>query len=232
MQTQSARTAAASRPRGRRKQLFIDPAFQWRFAALVTACVFVIALLTSIVLYGLLYEQARARTLYLAPASAWSSTLSIVGFAGGFAITVGAAFGLWSVIASQRVCGPLLVMRSYLNELAIGRIPEMRDLRKGDEFQDVYAALRAAVNRLAAERRTAQADLAEALVLIRTIENGAETVRAQALAALRAHVESLHAQAGGDSNTPSHMYASLGALHAPAPNAPAAARELVGAGAD
>lgn len=190
-QTQS---ACSQRPRGRRKQLFINPGFQWRYAALIASGVFVIAVMMCSVMYGVLYQQARARMLHYAPASQWENTISLVLFAGVFAITMSAAFALWGVIVSHRICGPLFVMERYFNELAAGKLPVMRNLRKHDEFQSFYATLRRAVSQLRDQKHAQLAMASEALALVRSVENGEEAVRAQALEALRQRIATLHDQ--------------------------------------
>ena len=98
MQATSAPTVTSPRRRGRRKTVFINPGFQWRYAALVAGGVFVVALLMCTVMYGVLYDQARARLLYLAPAHALENTVSLVLFAG---VPTGVA-----VAGSQQHGGP------------------------------------------------------------------------------------------------------------------------------
>jgi predicted PurR-regulated permease PerM len=38
----------------------------------------------------------------------------------------------------HRISGPMHVMQNYMNEILEGRVPEFRDLRENDEFQDFY----------------------------------------------------------------------------------------------
>jgi hypothetical protein len=221
--------ACAGRPRGRRKTLFVNPGFQWRYAGLIAGGVFIVALLMCTVMYGVLYEQARQRMLYLAPRHDMENTFSLVLFAGIFALIMSAAFGLWGIVVSQRICGPLYVMEGQLKELATGRIPHTRALRRGDEFQSFYASMRTAMDHLRTGRREELSALGEALELVCSVQNGPETVRAQALSALRDRLESFRSQAA----------AALGeavepiALNQTAPARRAAVqRETVGAAAE
>lgn len=194
MQAAIQTTAAAPRRRGRRKKLFIDPGFQWRYAALVASGVFVVALLMCTVMYGVLFDQARARLLFWAQSRPLENTVSLLLFAGVFAAVMAAAFGLWGIIVSQRICGPLHVIDGQLKQLAAGRIPHTRALRRNDEFQAFYGSVRAAMDQLRLVRRADLETMAEALELIRTVQTGPETVRAQALLALRDRLESVRAR--------------------------------------
>ncbi|HRX85759.1 MAG TPA: hypothetical protein P5572_12140 [Phycisphaerae bacterium] len=227
MQATSAPTVMSPRRRGRRKTVFINPGFQWRYAALVAGGVFVVALLMCTVMYGVLYDQARARLLYLAPAHALENTVSLVLFAGVFAGVMAAAFGLWAAILSQRICGPLYVMEGQLKQLAEGRIPHMRALRRNDEFKPFYASLCQAMEQLRQGKRADLDAVADALELIRTVQNGPETVRPQALGALRDRLEAIRAQSA------SALGESTEALVAAVPASPRRSvpdREPVGAG--
>jgi hypothetical protein len=188
-------SAARSRKRTRRKTVFINPGFQWRYALLAGLIVFFVAVIMCAAMYGVLYDQARARTLALAPASPWENTISLVGFAGAFALVMSAAFGLWGVLVSHRICGPLYVMQQYFEQLAGGRLPQMRGLRRKDEFKALYESMRFAVGKLREQRATDLNGVCESLDLVNSIQTGQETVRAQALSALRDRLDALQKDA-------------------------------------
>jgi hypothetical protein len=61
-----------------------------------------------------------------------------------------------SVAVTHRMAGPIYVVERYLDALADGRLPQMRHLRRGDEFVDLWMALRRLVD---AEERAAQRDV-------------------------------------------------------------------------
>ncbi len=48
---------------------------------------------------------------------------------------------------THRISGPIFVMTRYINELLDGKAPEMKDLRKKDDFKDFYDLLRQLVVR-------------------------------------------------------------------------------------
>lgn len=39
---------------------------------------------------------------------------------------------------THRVAGPMFLLKRYMNEIIEGKVPEIRPLRKGDEFKDVF----------------------------------------------------------------------------------------------
>jgi hypothetical protein len=63
------------------------------------------------------------------------------------------ALGLWSIIATHRICGPLYVLEQHLGELSEGRFPKRRTLRKKDEFKEFYDLFWRALTTLEEGRR-------------------------------------------------------------------------------
>ena len=57
------------------------------------------------------------------------------------------------VFLTHKIAGPALVLTRNLNELAQGKIPKLRPLRKNDELIDLFEALHAAVTRIEKEVR-------------------------------------------------------------------------------
>lgn len=53
--------------------------------------------------------------------------------------------GVGALIVTHRLAGPMFVFRRYLRMLGEGKIPEIRALRKGDEFEEVLQELRTTV---------------------------------------------------------------------------------------
>jgi hypothetical protein len=98
-----------------------------------------------------------------------------------------AALGLLGFVMTHRVAGPIWVMGHSLGELARGRYPARRGLRRGDELKAFHARFHQAVEALAErDRRT--------LAAVERVLQGlpAEVRRGPALAAA---VEALEAEA-------------------------------------
>lgn len=139
--------SATGLQRNRRRNYLVRPAFQMRFAVFAGLTVFLVSSILSLALYVILHEQARRRMMepltYVAEVP-----LVVLGFALLFAAVTAGAFAAWCILFTHRICGPLVLMEKYLNDLAEGRFPEVRSLRKKDELGDLFATLRKAISRL------------------------------------------------------------------------------------
>lgn len=148
--------------RSRRRQYIVNPAFQWRVVLTVSIWVFLCSSIVSTVLYGVLHAQARARLIdpfgYTAEVP-----LVVIGFGLAFSLMAAIAVGLWCVVITHRICGPLRVMAGWLEELAVGKTPELRPLRKNDEFKDFYQILCRVVESSARRRSQMLEVVSEAL---------------------------------------------------------------------
>ena len=182
------KSPVVERPRGRRRSYLINRAFQWKYTAVVVVGVFITATFMSYVLFGVLHQQARARIVHPETVSAWENTL-VIGAAGlAFAVALAAAFGLWAVLITHRICGPLFVIEGYLAELKQGRIPQPRTLRKKDEFKAFHEAFEQTITALKTSRQTELEQLNQALGMARSGAAGSDQEQRQALELLRAHL--------------------------------------------
>lgn len=120
------------------QRFIVNPSVQWRYTATAVIGVFVISAFVSILLYGVLFDQARSRTMHGATTSVSDISVTIITAAIAFAAVPAIACGLWSIVMTHRLCGPVRVLESHLRELASGRFPKHRPLRKRDSFRDVY----------------------------------------------------------------------------------------------
>jgi hypothetical protein len=170
-----------SRPSGppklHRRTYVIDRGFQLKYILLL---VLVGALLSGL-FGGMMYlahldaarqlapsvqaELARAETTQLALTVAMS-------------ILMAAALGLFGVLITHRVAGPVYVMSHYVSVIAKGRYPQMRALRKRDELKGFFDRFQEAIESL----RTREADEAVQLdQALATLEPLAGTPEAQAV---------------------------------------------------
>ncbi len=138
----------------RRQMRLVNPAFQWKYTASVVLGAFFVYTLMSLMLFWVLHQQARARTLNPIATNAWENTSVIVIAAAAFAVVLAIALGAWSFIMTHRICGPLFVMERYLGELAAGRFPKRRPLRKKDEFKEFYNEFWRAMDAVKARERS------------------------------------------------------------------------------
>jgi hypothetical protein len=162
------------RPRRRWRNYIINPAFQWRYAVLVVFGVFLTSLPMTTGLFRILHGQARARLLEPGTSHVWENTLTVLLSGAAFAGVMAAVFGIWSIIVTHRISGPVFVMKRVLADLATGRFPRKRPLRKKDEFKDFYEVLWQAVDAMKAQRQADLAKLREVLEIARA-DTGADS---------------------------------------------------------
>jgi hypothetical protein len=177
-----------------RKQYLINPGFQWKVAGTIAVAVFLFAILISITLYGTLHQQARLRAAD--PMGYTASVTSVmVCFALGFAAITAGGVGLWSILMTHRICGPMFVMKRYLLEVAQGRLPSLRPLRKRDEFKDLYEAFDQALSALRSNKQRELMQLNTALEAARQAQSKDAGTTQQMIETVMERIEWLRAKA-------------------------------------
>ena len=149
--------------RRRSSNLVLRPAFQWKYTVAVVLGVFLVSAFIGIELFGVLYQQARARVLYQPTVNGAEIRTAILLSTLAFALLPAVGFGVWAMFVTHRICGPLEVMEHCLNELKRGRFPKHRSLRKRDEFKDFHDVLWGAIRALEVGKRSELAALANVL---------------------------------------------------------------------
>lgn len=145
-------TSGAKAPSSNRRATYvINPSVQWRYALSIAAMVFLVATVLSSVLYGVLHHQARMRLINPMGYSAGAGH-AVLFFALAFAFITAGGIGAWCIMMTHRMCGPMYVLEQHFKALADGRFPKMRDLRKKDEFKELYARFREAVDFMKSSR--------------------------------------------------------------------------------
>jgi len=180
------------RPYRRRKYL-IKPAFQWKYAITAALAVFLISCMMTTLLYGVLHHQARQRSLHPQGYVAEVSLVVCVS-ALAFAVLTAGGVGLWCIILTHRVCGPLYVMEKFLSGLAKGRLPKLRPLRRKDEFKDFYEVFSRALGSLEARKRTELATLTRALEIAQPAADADEVTCREALDSVATCIEKLRVE--------------------------------------
>jgi methyl-accepting chemotaxis protein len=177
-----------------RKQYLINPGFQWKVAGTIALAVFLFSILISVTLYGTLHQQARMRAAdpmdYVAPV-----TSVMVCFALGFAALTAGGVGLWSILMTHRICGPMFVIKRYLLEVAQGRLPSLRPLRKRDEFKELYDAFDQAITALRANKQRELLQLNTALDAVRQIQASGPATMSNEVATIVDRIEWLRTKA-------------------------------------
>jgi hypothetical protein len=111
--------------------------------------------------------------------------LYMFGLLGALALLAAVGLGLWSILATYRVVGPLYVMTRQLGVLAEGRYPQLRPLRQGDEFQEFYELLHRVVSVLKAREVDEALRLDQAVQALQALPGASEGRGKAALETLR-----------------------------------------------
>jgi methyl-accepting chemotaxis protein len=154
-------------PHARRSYL-IDRAFQLKYTLLLAGWGVVLA-----ALFGLWTWQAHQQVAELFAREPEHQALlrqvdrQLVWALGGIGVLSAAALGLLGFVITHRVAGPVWVMGHALGEMARGRLPARRGLRRRDELQALHARFHEAVEALAEREGRSLEALEEALGLLR-----------------------------------------------------------------
>lgn len=176
-----------------RRRYLIKPAFQVKYAVTISAVVFFASLMMASILYGILHHQARMRLLD--PAGYVAEVPLVICFSAlSFAALTTAGVGVWCIIITHRICGPLYVLENFFRDLADGRSPALRPLRRKDEFKDLHELFGRAVRSLEERRRSEMKMLADALQIARTAPAAEEEACRKTLDSIAATVDALRAE--------------------------------------
>ena len=167
----------------RRRTYLIDREFQLKY---------IIMLATigagSIGLFGALAWWAQTAALEAGSSAEglagmtilWLTVLAVVGTA--------VALGLFGLVFTHRVAGPVYVMNLYVEALAAGHYPRLRQLRKYDELKKFFDRFSHAVERIRAREADEARALADAMAAFQPLATTEE-----ARAALKV-LEELHSR--------------------------------------
>jgi hypothetical protein len=96
----------------------------------------------------------------------WLTVLAVVG--------VAVALGLFGLVFTHRVAGPVHVMNLYVEALAAGHYPRLRPLRKYDELKKFFDRFSHAVERIRAREAEEAQTLARALAVFQPLATSEE----------------------------------------------------------
>jgi hypothetical protein len=168
----------------RRRMVLLDRSFQLRYAFLLATMG-----AAAIALFGALAYQVHMGM----PSASGSPEVSAAGQTLLWLTVLGAlgtaaVLGLFGLLLTHRVAGPVHVMGLYMAALAAGRYPRLRPLRKRDELRSFFERFREAVDRI----RTREAD--EARAIARVMEALRPTALSPEAREALATLEALHAR--------------------------------------
>ena len=140
-------------PKLGRRTYVLDRGFQLKYTlALVVVGAFISALFgTMMYLVHLDAQHTVDAALELkgpAREAVAQSETTLIYLLAGTTVLMAAALGLFGILITHRVAGPVYVMSHYISVLARGRYPLMRPLRKRDELKQFFERFQGAVEAL------------------------------------------------------------------------------------
>ena len=180
---------------GGRRGYMINPTFQWKYTGVIALCVFLASSFTGVLLFGVLHRQARAVLANPETNYGWENLFVMIAAGLMLGLVTAVAVGMWSIIATHRICGPLYVLEQYHSELSRGRLPDVRSLRRKDEFKRLHESFAAAVDALRQRQRGDLAIATEIAEIAAEVQERTDEDRRQALEEIVARTQELRENA-------------------------------------
>jgi hypothetical protein len=178
---------APARAKVGRRNYLIDRTFQLKYTIIMVVVGAAISLLFGAMMYQAHVEATQLMDLPDNLRSAVETQDNmLLWLVMAIAVVMAIALGLFGVLVTHRIAGPIYVFSHYLKVMGEGRYPKLRPLRKGDELKAFYEVLHQAVAQLRAKDK---AQAAELQALAASIESAAG--QADPAAALKPVVEKL-----------------------------------------
>ncbi len=144
----------------------VDARFQWKYTLIIMA----LGVGLTAVMGGFLYKAHKDNTRLLDLTENPTLQAEVIRSDSIFLLylivlvaLMGIMLGLWGLVVTHRVSGPLHVVARYLSILASGTYPDLRPLRKRDELHDFFAAFEEAVKAMRDRDVSTLRDLEHAL---------------------------------------------------------------------
>jgi HAMP domain-containing protein len=166
--------AADARPKRRRIPI-IDARFQWKYTLIITALGAGITTIMGALLYRAHEANTRILDLETSPrvsAQVVRGDQIFLLWLLALVVVMGLALAFWGLVVTHRVSGPLYVLARYLHDIAAGRYPDLRPLRRHDELQEFFAAFEDAVSHLRERDEATAAELQATLLRLRDARDG------------------------------------------------------------
>ncbi len=142
---------APTRAKVARRTYLIDRGFQLKYTLIMVVVSAAISLLFGGLMYKAHVEATDLLDLpgrYLDIVKTEDSTLLWLVMA--ISVIMAIVLGLFGILITHRVAGPIFVFSHYLAVIGEGRYPQLRPLRKGDELKNFYDVLFQAVGNMRA----------------------------------------------------------------------------------
>jgi hypothetical protein len=130
-----------------KRTYLIDRSFQLKYTVILMLVGAAISLLFGALLYQAHVDATALMDLpdpFREVVSSGDRSFLMLAF--GVAVIMAAAMGLFGVLVTHKVAGPIYVLTRYMTTLSQGHYPQMRPLRKSDELKEFFERFRGAVD--------------------------------------------------------------------------------------
>jgi hypothetical protein len=170
-------------PRLHRRTYVIDRGFQLKY----TLTLVVVGALVSALFGAMMYLAHLDAIRNLPPAvrgELGGAEGTLLALTATMSLLMAAALGLFGVLITHRVAGPVYVMSHYVSVLAKGRYPLMRPLRKRDELKGFFERFQDAIECLREREAEEAVQLEQAVATLKALPASPEV--SQVIAGLEA----------------------------------------------
>jgi hypothetical protein len=171
--------ADQAKTRTTRHIVMVDPRFQYKYSGWLAALAGTLTFAGGLMAHGLhlqlhgefdLPRAFRDELAQASPALIWTLL--------GVSLAVAAGTGLAGLVITHRIAGPIYAMTRYLSELASGRYPSLRPIRRGDELRELFGLFQRSVDFLHARDLEEAYKIEEAILKLRAHASSAEATAA------------------------------------------------------
>jgi hypothetical protein len=159
-----------------RRTYLIDRSFQLKY----TVILMLVGAAISLLFGALMYQAHVDATALMDLPNPFREAVSsgdrmLLWLVLGIAVIMAAAMGLFGVLVTHKVAGPIYVLTHYMTTLSQGRYPQMRPLRKNDELKEFFERFKSAVDAMRARDGDEGALLRDAAKKLESAATSGET---------------------------------------------------------
>ncbi|MFA6032507.1 MAG: hypothetical protein WC889_06380 [Myxococcota bacterium] len=174
----------APKARYRRKQLLVDRGFQLKYTIIIAIIGMLIAGLWGTLFYKASREHSEQFMLSLKIDPQYqgiadkiderlpTEDVKILYLLTAFILLIGGSLVGWGVVVTHRVAGPIFIISRYVNQIAGGKYPDPRPLRKKDELKDFFTQFNLMLTALKERERSDVKALEGAVVAMKKAQAG------------------------------------------------------------
>lgn len=152
------------KPQVFRRQYLVERGFQLRYTLLLSLVGAVASGVFGLMVLVLQRNMRADLPLTQELLSAFSETdTTLTWLIVALTVLMAGALGVFGLLLTHRVAGPVFVMNHYVQALSKGRFPRVRPLRKHDELQTLFETFGTALDSLR-QRETQEAELLDTVV--------------------------------------------------------------------